>query len=401
MIMKKILLIFGIVFMCSNLCIAQKTITSNDFEHLVDYANCNYVMAFIKKNDESKSSYFQTYQKNIEPKLQACSLDNLDDVLSFNELYKLLNTNTPAQKLAEKINQRKNKYIDYKDDTSLINSLSTTGWLNIDLSQTAITIQNIILAKYKIGDKKRKNSNPGYEAEVVKTQTIQTSAQVEELQAKLEQLQLQYNNLKNDTKILDIQRSVESNAMVFFITIFSIIIIIVMLFYFLAPGFIKSVTSKSKRLEEKFVVKSEFSSLIFEDKLRSLEKKLGELQETFNKMPEASDPENKPSNTGNEKKSTPSNEIFFKTKNGKILQEELPNSAGSSFKVFNINFNAAKFEYCGGIVNSDFFDGVCAFKNNPVDVPNRTNIVTTTPGVVKKDSNGIWIVETPATIKFV
>jgi len=202
--------------------------------------------------------------------------------------------------------------------------------------------------------------------------------------------------------------SVETFALAIFITLFGIVIIAALLFYFFAPGYIKRLTAKSKRLEQKFVVKSEFllensgaKVSMFEDKLQSLERKFGDLQEKFNKILKVIDSENKTSNTGYEKGSSSSNEKFFKTKNGKILQEELPNIDGSSFKVFNINNNEAKFEYCGGIVNSDFFDGVCLFQNNPADVPNKTNIVTTTPGVVKKDNDGIWIVETVATIKFV
>ncbi|MBK9983859.1 MAG: hypothetical protein IPP15_16070 [Saprospiraceae bacterium] len=92
---------------------------------------------------------------------------------------------------------------------------------------------------------------------------------------------------------------------------------------------------------------------------------------------------------------------YFRPKTGNALQEELTNSVGSSFRIYNINNNEANFEYCGGIVNSDFFDGVCLFQNNPANVPNKSNIITKTPGVVKKDPNGNWIVETLATIKFV
>jgi polyhydroxyalkanoate synthesis regulator phasin len=406
--MQKVLLIFSIVFLCSTLCIAQKTINKTDFDHLVDYANCRYVMAFIKKHDAGNAGYFQTYQKNVEPKLLTVSLDNLEDVLSFADLQKLLNGNIPAQKLAEKIHERKDKYNDYQDDNSLINSLNTTSWYKIDLSQSASIIQDSMLAKFKHANKKNKNSNPVSEAEVVKTQTIQTSTQVVELQAKLDQLQQKINELKIDSKILDIQKSVETYTLAVFIVLFGIVIIAVLLFYFLSAGYIKRVTAKSKRLEQKFVVKGEFlpensgkNVSLFEDKLQSLERKFGDLQEKFNKILKVIDSENKTFNMGNEKSSASSNEKFFKTKNGKILQEELSNSAESSFKVFNINNNEAKFEYCGGIVNSDFFDGVCQFQNNPAEVPNKTKIITTTPGVVKKDINGNWIVETLATIKFV
>ena len=228
--MKKILLIFSVVFLCSTLCIAQKTISKTDFEHLVDYTNCKYVMAFIKKNDEYKTSYFQTYQKNIEPKLQAVSLDKLEDVLSFADLYKLLNGNIPSQKLAEKINERKIKYNDYQDDNSLISSLSTTRWISTDLSQTATTIQNSKPAKYRPADKKTKNSNPVSEAVDDKTQTSLTSTHVEELQAKLNLLQQQYYDLKNDTKLIEYQKSV--NNFRFFVIIVLVFIVGFLVFTF-------------------------------------------------------------------------------------------------------------------------------------------------------------------------
>jgi hypothetical protein len=51
------------------------------------------------------------------------------------------------------------------------------------------------------------------------------------------------------------------------------------------------------------------------------------------------------------------------------------------------------------VVNSDFFTDVCSFENNPSDVPTKTQIITTTPGAVKKDGN-YWIVQKTAKIKF-
>lgn len=405
--MKNIIFVLSIVFLSSNIVTAQKTISKTDFENLVNYANCKYVMTFINKHDNDKTAYFQSYQKNVEPKLQTASLDNLNNTISYEELYKLLSNNTPAQKLAEKINERKNKYNDYSDDISLIYSLNTTGWYNIDLSQTAASIQNSIIGQYKPTDKNIKNSNPVSEAEVVKTQTIQTSTQVEELQAKFDQLQNQYDDLKNDSKILDTQKSVQSLALTVFVVLFALVAVFALLFYFFFPGYIKRITEKSKRLEQKFVTKNEYSFgnssdkvRMFEDKLQSLERKFGDLQENFNKSFKSLNTGNQITNSGSERNSTSSNEKFFKTKNGKTLQEELPNSFDSSFRIFNIKKDEADFAYCGGIVNSDFFDGVCIFQNNPADVLNKSKIETAIPGIVKKDSKGNWIVEKPATIKF-
>lgn len=109
----------------------------------------------------------------------------------------------------------------------------------------------------------------------------------------------------------------------------------------------------------------------------------------------------KPLNKQNNAENSNPDIKFFRSKQGKILQEEVSNNSEAAFKVFNIKGNEAKFEYCGGVVNSDFFDGICIFENNPADVPNKTAIKTTVSGVVKKDINGNWEVTTPAKIKFV
>ena len=96
-----------------------------------------------------------------------------------------------------------------------------------------------------------------------------------------------------------------------------------------------------------------------------------------------------------------SNEVkFFSSKYGKVLQRELPNSINASFKIFNIKGDRAEFEYCGGITNLDFFEDVARFKNNPYEIPNRTKIVTTKPGVVRKDNNNNWEVEEVVEIEF-
>lgn len=99
--------------------------------------------------------------------------------------------------------------------------------------------------------------------------------------------------------------------------------------------------------------------------------------------------------------SSNSNNRFFRTKNGNILNEELNNSTDASFRVFNIRNNEADFEYCGGLVNPDYFDGVCIFENNPANIPEKTRINTVKHGIVKKDNNNNWVVDEPAIIKFI
>jgi len=68
--------------------------------------------------------------------------------------------------------------------------------------------------------------------------------------------------------------------------------------------------------------------------------------------------------------------------------------------VIDIENDKAKFEYCGGVVNTDFFEDICTFENNPAEVPNKTKIITTVPGIVRRDNNNVWNIEERAKIKF-
>lgn len=220
-------------------------------------------------------------------------------------------------------------------------------------------------------------------------------------------LEKSHNDLQSHFKSAEDQ--ITNNTSVLFIikiVVGAIIALIIILFIFLTE-YIKKITYKSKRLEQKFVMKGDIlqgnkvgNVNMFEDKLQNLERKFGVLLENYNKLLKLIDPKDKLSESRNNKNLSFSDEKFFKTKNGKTLLEELVSRDESSFRVFDINDNKAKFEYCGKIVNTDFFDGVCQFLNNPLDVPDKTKILTTIPGVVKKNINGDWTVESQAQIKF-
>ena len=91
---------------------------------------------------------------------------------------------------------------------------------------------------------------------------------------------------------------------------------------------------------------------------------------------------------------------FFRSKHGKVLQDELPSQSGASYKIFDITGSVAKFEYCGGVVNPNLLEDVCDFDNNPADVPDKKRIITTTAGKARRDSYSNWTVVEPAMIRF-
>jgi hypothetical protein len=140
---------------------------------------------------------------------------------------------------------------------------------------------------------------------------------------------------------------------------------------------------------------------IYEDKIQQLDRRLGELKTEVDKL-KASSKTTRPNDVNKQYLTgvNVSGAKFFRSKQGKFLTEEVFDSREAKFKVSHIRENEASFEYCGTVVNADFFTDVCGFENNPQDVPNKTRIETTVPGRVRKDVNNNWEVINPAKIKF-
>ncbi len=141
-------LVLSAVIVCAMHGVAQKTISKTEFGHLVDYANCRYVMTFIEKNDLSNPNFTDTYEKRVKPELSKATLDNLEEVASTETLNKLLANNGPAYSLVQKVEELKQNYDRCATDDSLIASLKMTAWQKVDLSATAEAIRKEMLAKY-------------------------------------------------------------------------------------------------------------------------------------------------------------------------------------------------------------------------------------------------------------
>lgn len=90
--------------------------------------------------------------------------------------------------------------------------------------------------------------------------------------------------------------------------------------------------------------------------------------------------------------------IYCSLRGDKKLYESEKNY--DSFKVFDIDNNTAKFEYCGDPININYFDDVASFVNNPYDIPNVERIITIEPGIVEKDEKNEWVIKKRVKIKF-
>ncbi len=403
--MKIKTIVFSLFLLFGTVCIAQNKIDKAEFEHLIDFANCQYLIAFIEKYDVGKPYIKDTYEKSVKPVLQKASLDDLNDVPGFEKIKGLFqnNSNNVALQLAEKINVRKTKYDNSLDNDALIKSLTAESWKNIDLTGTATKVQNAIRKKYSLGTVSQQ--------EIVNDKTIENSGNVEELQEKNQTLQQRVEALEQQIKEKEFENKKPefSNALIWIALCLTWLVLIVLFFIFRKNNSQPTELNKEKIINtvlESQRIASKFSSselYKLPQSIKLTEKEISSLvvqvRDLLNKENSNVEKEKKEENLNSAQ--TNSNDVkYFKSKNGKILTEELQNSTDASFMVFNIKANDAKFEYCGGVVNQDFFTDVCSFANNPSDVPNKTKITTTSPGVVKKDSNNKWEVTEKAKIKF-
>jgi hypothetical protein len=183
-----------------------------------------------------------------------------------------------------------------------------------------------------------------------------------------------------------------------------LVAIVLMVFAFFLYRLWKRCAKLKKTILEILQNSSEGSITMYVDKLQQLERRLGELKSDVDKLKKQEVGAKPPQLDNEQPKSSEQKDNleikFFRSKQGKILLEEVSNEIDAAFKVFNIKENEAKFIYCGGIQNPDWFGEIVEFANNPQEIPNKIRIDTTTPGIVKKDSNNNWLVTIPAKIKF-
>ncbi|HOK99080.1 MAG TPA: hypothetical protein PLD12_08080 [Bacteroidales bacterium] len=406
--MKKQVIILKIFILLSTYCFGQVTITKQEFEKLVDYANCKYVQAYIEKNDASKPYYRDTYLKKIKPELNKVNLDSFQTILSYDQLLDLLSNNEPAFKLVKKFNERKLKYAEFEDNESLLKSLITSGWNNVDLSQTAREIQDDLLSKYET--KKGINQKKTSESDVVKAQILQTASQVEELQLKLSQLQEKFKILSNDTKIIEFQQSLNRLKLLLYVELGILFLLVIVLIYVLLIKLptredILNYVLGSKRVEDKFCVKNNCQQTCNQNLIKNnsnenylTEKNINlivdrvleciRLNETESQRDYKDTKEEKFENSKKTYK-------YLKGQNGKIFSIADNSSENSFFRLFEERGDLAQFEFNGdeaeAIANRIFTDDVCTIISGGYQ--NAHRVITIKPGKIKRIGDHWEVVE--------
>lgn len=375
--MRKIFFIASILFLCGFSCVAQ-TINQNEFEKIVDYVNCRYAKAYIENTNASQSDK-EAYNNKIKAHLENNSFDSH---LSYTDLYNLLKNNSWGQTANNLIKVRKEskKFADISSKT------------NLEIIDYIIEISGNF--KTDIGDKTIKE----VETELKERYANKPQETPKVVEKAIEPTPLQTVQVATENKN-------EYHWVIWLIIALEGILLCVFS-YFLYRLWKRCNKLKRMLIERENSNKSS-SVEMFEAKLQQLEREFGELQEKVRNIklepisPNTIKTEDKIIETPvNVQEPKISYIKYFRTKQGKVLQEEVSNQSDASFKIYDINNNEAKFEYCGGVINPDFFTEICTFENNPADVPHKKEIRTTAYGTVKKDNNN-WVIDKPAKIKFI
>lgn len=393
--MKQILILLSIFLFCSFISSAQKTISKEDFEFLVDYANSHYIMAFIEKNDINKPYYDDTYIKKVKPELEIVSLENFETIPDYRKISELLSNNGLALRLAETINERKNEYENVQSNEQLINELKATKWENVDLIPTAEIVLNSIFEKFNIegGTTAQKK---------VQQQTIQTSTQVEELQTQFVQLQQKNEELSIESKLEDYQKSLLLFKLIVLGAAILIIGLIGILLFFLktkSREFIIKHVLDSQRINEKFTSTSQRNYVLSENDIDTIVDRVLKLQLLNETEFEHSRELTK--NLSNET-SKPVYK-YLKGKSSKVFNRAENNPDNSFFRLYNENDDFALFEFCGDEVEAlakrIFSEDVFTIVSG--SYTNAHSIKTIKPGKIKRFGGDQWEVIEPIQIKFI
>jgi len=410
--MKQIILL-SCVFLYSTFSIAQKTIKKEDFEHLVDYANCKYVQAFIEQNDTGKPYYTDIYKVKVKPELEKVSLANFTTILNFGKLEELLSDNTLVLELAKKINDRKSKFDKFKDDESLISSLKAKSWGKIDLNKTAIKLQSEIFKKYNLAqvskiskepEKKVENAQKTVasiqdndtaiikesESKVENAQTI--VAELQNLKLKMDSLEQQYKELR-DNRITGLYSSFNSFRIIFFVVIGFLIIVNILIYFLLKNLLLREYIIKqvieSKRIEEKFNPKNKNQPNNITKSYTLNEKDIDTIVDRVLECKRLNEKEThqqqKPTINENIEPSK-SSVKYLKGKSGKIFNRIDNSPENSFFRLYNETENTALFEFYGNeaeaIAKRIFSEDICNIVSGSYQ--NAHSVKTNKPGKIKR-----------------
>jgi len=395
--MKRIILIWVIHFFINLSGLAQE-IDQNTYNKLVDYVNCMYTDAYIESQTSSGSEMHNiaVYHSKFKEKIQQCSPEK---PVEFEVLSKWLKENgwaSTEQKLVQIINNKKKQNNNENKNTdqiisSLLDTKCLTQRFSEILSDTKARLELELRTKYK------------------------SSTQQESTNSQAANHPINVSSPDNQADKSS-QTTISLTALWVVLTILGIFLILlfILLLSRTSSEHINNTSYSSKRLESKFILKSEPQlehksvvqyNLEVVNRILEIEKNVSNLSEVVQTLLEQQksiiiDPIGKAQQL-NYDQPNQNNVKFLKTAPSGIFNNVFENSSGCYFKLFDSNGNEAKFEFSGNIEEAianrnAIFDET----SEPFDPPkDATKIVTVVPGSVVFQ-NGKWKITTKARIKF-
>jgi len=249
-------------------------------------------------------------------------------------------------------------------------------------------------------DNSNNNTIPFPQAEVVKNQEIQTSSHIEQLQFKLDQLQRQYDNLSNDTKIIEYHKSLKVFKIIT-LSVFGFIFIVFVTIYFLlkkkSREYIINQILYSHRIEKKFSLNEVKQYTLSEKDLNTITDRV--LKSRLLTPKDIQDHQEKIKETVEQSKPVTK---YLKGKSGKIFTRVEHNPDNSFFKLYNETDDTALFEFCGNeteaLAKRIFNEDICKIISG--NYQNARSVITSKPGKIRRIGEQ-WVVTEPIQIKLI
>lgn len=375
--MRRVFIFILIVLLPGIATIAQKPIDKNEFDKLVDFVSCKYTNVYIQKVGRGNDSI--VYQKNIKPKLEKSTLE---EHLSTDELYKLLKENSWGQTADNLVKLRKDKKqfsaVSDKSNDEIIRYIVDIGGKYKDYIGDSVIngLTKELLTKYPVAQQA-----------VVKAEETTPQSTV-------------YNQVRPS-----------SNFWLWAVLIASNLLWMALIVFF-SKEYIKHVTYRSKRLEEKFKlnsetettdnqnVKAQLKNLV--EKIKNVEDKISEQNDAISRIQQRNFNE---FNGNRSDFDSTKQEIeerpfikYLKSEPGKIFRES-QSPEGCFFRLRNERDYTAQFEFCGdekkAIAQRIFIDEISVIVSGNYA---HTHVKTVSMGDLRRNGEK-WEVVNPIKIK--
>lgn len=390
--MKKVLLISVLLFSCISQGFAQKTISKEDFEHLVDYANCKYTAGYIEmfRSDERERNNIDKYDRNVKSTLNKASIDKSPRINDLEQLLKNNGWSNTFNVLTQKVDDKKKKFTGNKMSIDeAINLLNLDGKIGEQLKNEKESLQREILTYYNANELKEESQSP---------KSVEPNIPEQDENSRVKQLQDQYESLKNEIGWF---KRIALGVLALWV------IVLIFIFKMLkGRESIIEIVLESERINKKFSPKAALPNTNSNKSYNLTEKDINiivdKVQECL-KLDEEEKRQKQPriqSITDNNKNTFQKATFkYLKGKTGKIFSRVEYTPEDSFFRIANEYGDTADFEFSGNeaeaIAKRIFHDDICQILSGTYQDARSVKMIK--PGKIKRIGEQ-WTVIEPITI---